>query len=145
MNLTWRLSRPFVALLLATAFGCGTDTPQTVPVTGRVTFDGQAPPGPGSVYFVPQEAAAGFPLRPGTGDFDKEGHFTTTTFDPGDGLMPGKYTMLIECWQVPPNMEGKPSKTYVPKKYQSAQTSGFKLDITPDMGQQTITLEVTTQ
>lgn len=144
MIMTWRLSRFFAAMVLATAVGCGSDLPQTVPVTGRVTFDGHAPPGPGSVYFVPQEAATGFPMRPGTGDFDQEGYFTTKTFDPGDGLMSGKYTMLIECWQVPPNLEGKPSMTYVPKKYQSAQTSGFKLDITPDMEPQTITLDVTT-
>ncbi len=140
-----RLLQLLPALILTTAFGCGSDVPQTVPVTGRVTFDGHAPPGAGTVYFVPQEAAAGFPMRPGTGDFDQEGYFTTKTFDPGDGLMPGKYTMLIECWQVPPNMEGKPSKTFVPAKYQSAQTSGFKLDITPDMGPQEITLDVTTQ
>jgi hypothetical protein len=47
--------------------------------------------------------------------------------------MPGKYIMHVESWETPPSMQGPPAKSYVPKKYQSALTSGFKLDITPDM------------
>src|SRR5207244_1962164 len=118
-------------LLLVIADGCGNRLPQTVQVSGRVTFDGQAPPGPGTVYFLPQEAAKGFPSRPATGDFDRAGYFKAKTFEPDDGLMPGKYTMHVECYETPPNMEGKPVKSYVPSKYQSAATSGFELEITP--------------
>jgi hypothetical protein len=125
--------------------GCGSNLPQTIRVSGRVTFDGKPPPGPGSVYFLPVEAAEGFPSRPATGDFDKDGFFKAKTFEPGDGLMPGKYIMYVECWEVPPNLEGRPTKTYVPKKYQDAQTSGFKLDITPQMGPQEVNLDVATK
>ena len=57
--------------LLAVAAGCGSDLPETVKINGKVTFDGQAPPKAGIVYFLPTEAAAGFPSRPGTGEFDK--------------------------------------------------------------------------
>jgi hypothetical protein len=138
-----RLLFMLCAALLVT--GCGSNLPQTIRVTGRVTFDGKPPPGPGSVYFLPVEASEGFPSRPATGDFDKDGNFKAKTFDPGDGLMPGKYIMYIECWESPPNLEGKPVKSYVPQKYQSAQTSGFKLDITPDMGPQEIELNVVTK
>jgi hypothetical protein len=70
--------------------------PQTIRVSGQVTFDGQAPPAPGSVYFLPQEAAKGFPSRPGTGDYDRQGYFKAMTFEPGDGLMPGKYLIALE-------------------------------------------------
>ena len=141
-----RLSLMLPAMIVATAIvGCGSGLPQTVRVSGRVTFDGQAPPGPGTVYFLPQEAGEGFPSRPATGDFDKEGHFKAATFARGDGLMPGKYTMHIECIQTPPNMEGKPVKSHVPTKYQSAQTSGFKLDITPDMRSQEVNLDIVTK
>jgi hypothetical protein len=124
---------------------CGSNLPKTIRVSGQVTFDGQPPPAAGSVYFLPIEAAEGFPSRPATGDFDKDGYFKAKTFDPGDGLMPGKYIMYIECWESPPNLEGKPVKSYVPQKYQSAQTSGFKLDITPEMGPQDIQLNVATK
>jgi len=124
---------------------CGSNVPKTIRVSGRVTFDGQPPPGPGSVYFLPIEAAEGFPSRPATGDFDKDGHFKAKTFDPGDGLMPGKYILYVECWETPPNLEGKPEKSYVPQKYQAAQTSGFKLDITPKMGPQEVNLELATK
>src|SRR5438067_6330115 len=114
------------ASLLLTS-GCGSNLPKTIRVSGRVTFDGGAPPGPGTVYFLPQQAAEGFPSRPATGDFDKEGHFKATTFEPGDGLMPGKYTMHIECYETPPNMHGKVVKRLVPQKYQSAETRGLQV------------------
>jgi hypothetical protein len=133
---------PFIVLAALIGAGCGSNLPHTVRVSGRVTFDGKDPPAAGSVYFLPVEAAEGFPSRPATGDFDASGQYRAKTFEPGDGLMPGKYIMYIECWQSPPNLEGKPVKTFVPTKYQAANTSGFKLDITPKMGGQTVDLDV---
>jgi hypothetical protein len=129
----------------AGVIGCGSDLPKTIKVTGKVTFDRQPPPGPGTVYFLPMEPAEGFPVRPATADFDRSGSFQTTTFNPGDGLMPGKYFMHVECWQTPPNMEGKPVKSFVPRKYQSAETSGFRLDLTPDMQSQQLLLDLVTK
>jgi hypothetical protein len=131
-----------IALIGLLSSGCGSGSPRTVRVSGRVTFDGQAPPAPGTVYFLPQEAAEGFPSRPATGEFDKDGYYKAKTFDPGDGLMPGKYTMHVECWQTPPNMEGKPVKSFVPSKYQSAETSGFQVEITTEMRSQEVNLDV---
>jgi hypothetical protein len=128
-----------VTLVLA---ACGSNLPQTVRVSGRVTFDGKAPPAAGSIYFLPLEAAEGFPSRPAIGEFDANGQYRATTFEPGDGLMPGKYIMSIECWQSPPNLEGNPVKSFVPQKYQAANTSGFKLDIAPNMRSQTVDLDV---
>lgn len=132
-----------VAGLLAA--GCGSGLPKTIRVAGRVTFDGQTPPAPGKVYFLPIEPAEGFPSRPAKGDYDKDGYFRATTFEPGDGLMPAKYLISIESWEAPPNMSGNPGKSYVPKKYQSPQTSGFKLDITPRTRPQDIKLDVVTK
>lgn len=125
--------------------GCGSKLPQTVSVTGQVTFDGQPPPAAGIVYFLPVEAAAGFSSRPATGDFGPDGTFRATTFEPGDGLMPGSYQMHVECWETPPNMDGKPVKSYVPEKYQSAEASGFKVEITAEMRSQKLNLDVPTQ
>jgi hypothetical protein len=137
-------------LLLILAVGllftaCGSGLPQTIPVSGHVTFDGKPPPAAGSILFLPVEAAEGFPLRPATGAFDAAGQFKAKTFEPGDGLMPGKYAMSIECWDTPPNMTGNPGKSHVPKKYQSPQTSGFNLDITKDMRRQVVNLDIVTR
>jgi hypothetical protein len=68
-----------IAIGFSALTGCGSGLPQTVPVSGRVTFDGQPPPGPGTIYFLPQEAAAGFPSRPATGDFDSTGAYRAKT------------------------------------------------------------------
>ena len=141
---TWS-DKLLVAALVLAAAGCGSDLPQTVKVAGRVTFDGQSPPAAGSVLFLPTEAAEGFPLRPGSGAFAADGQFQAQTFEPGDGLMPGKYLVSVECWDTPPNMQGNPGKSFVPKKYQSPQTSGLKLDITPDMRRQQVSFDVVTK
>jgi hypothetical protein len=138
MMLRWLLILPCALLLTS----CGSGLPQTVPVSGCITFDGQPPPAAGTVQFVPLEAAEGFPLRPASGAFGTDGEFEATTFEPGDGLMPGKYTLSIECWDQPPNMTGNPGKSHVPKKYQSPKTSGLTLDITPDMGSQVVNLDL---
>jgi hypothetical protein len=137
----------FITMAIAAALlaGCGSNLPKTIRVSGRVTFDGQSPPGAGKVYFLPIEPAEGFPSRPAKGDYDKEGYFQATTFEPGDGLMPAKYLISIESWDAPPNMSGNPGKSFVPKKYQSPQDSGFKIDITPKTGPQEIKLDVVTK
>jgi len=125
--------------------GCGSGLPKTIRVAGHVTFDGQPPPAPGKVYFLPIEPAPGFPSRPAKGDYDKTGYFRATTFEPGDGLMPAKYLISVESWEAPPNMSGNPGKSYIPKKYQSPQTSGFTLDITPSTRPQDIKLDIVTK
>jgi hypothetical protein len=141
-----RASHCVLLLFAGLAFtGCWNNLPKTIRVSGRVTFDGQPPPGAGTVYFLPIEAGEGFPSRPASGDFSTDGQFRAKTFEPGDGLMPGKYLMSIECWETPPNMTGAPVKSHVPKKYQSPQSSGFKLDITPTMRPQEVNLDVVTK
>lgn len=122
------------------AAGCGGNRPQTVPVSGKVTVAGKAPPAGGAVWFTPEEAAAGFPMRPGIGDFAADGAFQAKTFAPGDGLLPGRYRLRIDCWKTPPNMEGKPSQSYLPAKYQNPQQSGLELNVKP--GDDPITFDI---
>jgi hypothetical protein len=98
-----------MALVLA---GCGPDRPDTVRVRGKVTFDGEAPPAPGMVYFAPVEVAQGVPRRPGRGPFDLDGEFTVTSFSEGDGLVPGTYRVRVECWKKAPTMDA-PGESYV--------------------------------
>lgn len=134
--------RLLVSLAVFCAAGCGSDLPQVIPCEGRVTFDGGPCPRPGTLYFTPIEPAAGYPMRPATGHFDVDGQFTATTFGPGDGLLPGRYKVGVECWEVEPNMEGRPTVSHVSETYQNPQTSGFDIDVRPDGGPQEFHFDV---
>lgn len=122
-------ARIVVSLVLALAvlvLGCGAGGPKLVPVRGKVTLGGGPWPKPGALNFVP----AGTGGRPGTADFDTEGNFTATSFNPGDGLMPGKYKVSVTCWAVPMDMRNPAAgKSAVPGKYMSADTSGFEITV----------------
>jgi hypothetical protein len=77
-------------------------------------------PAEGNISFVPIEAAAGYPLRPGWAVFDTNGEFSAGCFEDGDGLIPGKYVVNIDCWDAVagPSSKKKPSKSCIPDKYQ---------------------------
>jgi hypothetical protein len=106
-----------LAALLALA-GCG-DNRGLVPVKGKITFDGAHPPKNGQITFGPLEAAGGFPQRPGVAPFDAEGKFTATSYQPGDGLTPGKYRVSVYCVERDPEPKpgGLEAVTYVDPKY----------------------------
>ena len=103
--------------------GCGPDGPHTVPVRGVVTIDGKPPTAAGTIFFTPLEAAEGSPTRPGIGEFDTTGHYAAQTFEPGDGLLPGRYRLKVHCWKTPPNMDGRPVVSYIAAKYESVAES----------------------
>jgi len=101
--------------------GCGGGRVETVPVRGRVTFDGRACPAAGTVAFLPLEPAEGYPMRPATGKFDTDGYFSVTSYRSGDGLVPGRYRVRILCWKEPPEEEGAGGVNYVPDGYQAEE------------------------
>ena len=119
-----------VILAVACAAGCGNPN-GTVKVTGKVSIGGQPPPAEGRVTFTVVKPADGFPNRPAMAKFGTDGKYSATTYDPGDGLLPGSYKIFVECYETPPNMEGKPVKSHVDKKYMNGETSGLELLIEP--------------
>ena len=124
-------SYSLVAVLLV-VFTAGCGSPHgTVKVFGQVTVNGEKPPGSGTISFTSVEPAAGFPNRPAMAKFGTDGSYEATSFDPSDGLVPGKYKIAVECYETPPNMDGKPTKSYIDKKYMNGETSGFELNVEP--------------
>ena len=87
--------------------------------TGRNDpLDGGPCPEIGTVYFVPIEVAPGLPRRPAHANFSKDGEFSVTSFDEGDGLIPGTYRVRIECWKEKPKDDGTPGVSWVKSGFQ---------------------------
>jgi hypothetical protein len=83
--------------------GCDSSSTQTVPVSGQVRFGGGPCPADGTISFSPVAAEDGVPRRPGIARFKTDGRFTVTSFNEGDGLVPGTYTPIISCWLGEPS------------------------------------------
>ena len=119
---------------LALLSGCGGRGVEQIQVTGTVTFDGGAMPGPGTIYFTPVTAPEGTPLRPGTARFEADGSYIAGSFEDGDGLFPGTYKVAFHCWEVSPNMEDVQAVSFIPDKYTNAASSGFSVDVPAGSG-----------
>ena len=111
--------------------GCDNNPHGTVKVFGRVTVGGEDPGIPGTVSFTVVQPASGFPSRPAMAKFGADGNYTVTSFEPNDGLVPGEYNAGVECYETPPNMEGKPVKSHIDRKYMNGETSGLELTVEP--------------
>ncbi len=110
-----------IALLLLISAGCGSDSElPIVAVTGKVTFAGGPCPKPGTISFSPISVEEGLPRRPGRASFSEDGYFQATSFQEGDGLIPGTYAAVISCWESQPTSEDPGSferLNYVPSGY----------------------------
>jgi len=105
-------------------FGCSSSSElPTVPVSGRVTFAGGPPPARGSITFMPHSGSSpdGLPSKPGSAQFDANGSFVVTSFDEGDGLLPGTYGVSISCIKDYQNLSANPDsiavRDYVPQGF----------------------------
>lgn len=103
-----------VVLLLV---GCAESGPGLVPVTGKITYGGGDWPKPGYINFNPIEPAQGYPALNGSAELRTDGTFEVTSTGNKKGLVPGKYSISLECWDEMPNPEATPpsvGKSYVP-------------------------------
>ncbi len=140
-------SRLFMVAMLALA-GCGGNSgfPKTYPVKGTVKLNGK----PVENAMVSFQKEGGKENAIGT--TDKNGEFTLSMFNPGDGAVPGKYLVAIKKEDVaaitapntpPPGQLGSAElssdyappaeikgtggkkKSEIPDKYTNTQTSGL--------------------
>jgi hypothetical protein len=114
-----------IAVTLPTMVGgCSDKQSMTVPVTGRITFGGGECPAEGTIVFSPVAVEKGLPRRPGTAKFKPDGAFTVTSFHEGDGLIPGNYRPIINCWKGEP-LTDDPSSferlNYVPSNFKAKE------------------------
>ncbi len=90
-------------------------------VKGKITRNGGPWPVKGGVVFACEEPAPGFDNEPGSSDIAPDGSYSVS-------LLPGKYVLNLESWEVPPTMEAPGSeKSYLPKSYSGKDR--FKLEV----------------
>lgn len=97
----------WLAAAAVLSVGCSGSGLPLVPVSGKVTFNGGPCPKAGTIAFIPASDAGvpGLPHRAGRATYDVDGKFTVTSFKEGDGLLPGRYRVDVEC------VNGIPSAT----------------------------------
>jgi hypothetical protein len=118
--------------------GCGgSGQPKTIPITGRVTINGQPPGEVGKLFFTPTEAASGYNKRPASGGFTADGNYRVMSWEPDDGLVPGHYTVSIS--------PGDLNTTKIPAKYQLSSTSGLEVDVPVDEDKVEFDVNIVTQ
>ena len=105
--------------------GCGPDYPETVPVSGTVTLDGQPVAG-ASVVFTPEAGDLA------TATTDSSGQFQLSTYRLADGAAPGHYRVTVAKTTVEPGEDEK-VLFLVPKKYGNPDTSGLECDVQLEM------------
>ncbi len=101
--------------------GCGPGD-GLVHVAGKITRDGGSWPTHGVVYFACEEVAPGFDMQMGQAEISSDGSYSVD-------LVPGKYVLNLEIWEVPPGEDPTAAKSYVPADYQSGVKSGFTLEV----------------
>jgi len=126
------------SFLLLGAVGCNRG-PHTVPVSGRVTYEGE-PVGanpkamfPASISFLPTQSGEGAPLRPASCVIDSEGKYELSSFSANDGVQPGEYNVVIVSILSGPTLlePNKPEVWEIPQRYGRPGDSGLKVTI-PD-------------
>jgi hypothetical protein len=106
-------------LLIGLSSGCGDGRPRRVPVSGQVLIDGK-PLRSGYVRVVPENS------RAAQGNIDQNGRFQLTTFDDGDGCVPGTHPLEVSsCEKAGPSAV----RWLIPKEYQDAATSGLTVTV----------------
>jgi hypothetical protein len=131
-----------MALFAILLVGCGKQY-GTVPVRGKVTFNGGPMPAKGVIYFTPLEAYGSHPMRPATADFETDGSYTAFSFANAEGLFPGVYEAHLHCWKVRPTMDGPRAISHLPAKYGKGDTSGLTLTVEEGASAKEFNIDVT--
>ncbi|HEV7278682.1 MAG TPA: carboxypeptidase-like regulatory domain-containing protein [Pirellulaceae bacterium] len=132
----------FGLLALCFVAGCGPSYPETVPVNGVVTLDGQPVEG-AAVLLMSQVPGSGNAARAVT---NADGTFNLTTFKDNDGARPGSYKAIVKKTDlknqgaaneslVEESLGARPVQEVelLPAKYGALQTTPFDVEVKPEM------------
>ncbi|PQO31394.1 hypothetical protein C5Y96_13725 [Blastopirellula marina] len=121
--------------LLVMGCDAGSSNPPTSPVTGKVTYKGEAVEG-ATIKFQPSDPEA----KVANATSSADGTYALSTFETGDGAMPGKYKVSVrklvsveQGVQQDGEHAGEPAfvnKDMLPKKYVSSDNSPLEFEVT---------------
>ena len=121
----WLTIIGFAGLLVS---GCGSgDSYQIVPVSGRVTLDGQPVSG-ARVLFEPVGEGDELDLGPGSfGKTDAEGRYTLDTVDRRPGALVGEHQVMISTFEMAPDLTKMDTvrKEEIPARYNAESDLTF--------------------
>ena len=122
-----------LAILLCAGCSDTTSRPSTVKVSGTVKYKGE-PLKQGRISFLKKQGPnAKEVVRPAIGRI-VDGAYELTTFQTGDGAIPGDYQVTIESMDDDLSLEEigegkKKPKSTIPRQYASGDTSGLKVTV----------------
>jgi hypothetical protein len=127
-----RLAMQGMAVLAALAglwmAGCGgSEGPSTIPVSGKVTLNGE-PLTSGEVAFVPKEGDG--TRRPGIGRIEEDGTFVLMSHSK-EGVEPGDYKVVVYPVASDDGGEKKDAATIspIPEKYRKTETTDLEATV----------------
>ncbi len=109
-------------LSLNLIMGCGQRNPETFSVQGRVEFEDGSVAEIGSVEF---RSMTGTERMTARGKIEKDGSFTLSTFQPGDGALPGDHQVIVQQMVIAEGMAHHQHGRRVPGKYSDYAKSGL--------------------
>ena len=130
--------RPFLLLLIGTlslgCLGCGKSGLGTIPIRGKVTYQGE-PLTFGEVLYNPVDETQ----RRARGIIQSDGTFQLTTLEKDDGALPGEYKISILALAPHPGEPGRTPESetrgeivqrikrgyVIPERYVDPETSGL--------------------
>ena len=124
------LSAPVVALAILLLVGCGPSDVRVpvVPVSGKVSFQGQSPAG-AQIVLHPVSKVEGQSVAP-SGSVKDDGSFQISAYDQADGAPPGEYVATVQWFKVVADEGGSGrGPNVLPAKYASPETSPVKITV----------------
>ncbi len=102
-----------------------TARPKTAPVSGLITLNGEPVAG-ASVVFAPRKKNG----SAAAGTTDAAGMFKMTTFQAGDGVIPGGYSVAIsKIVTIDEDAKTRQERHLLPPKYAEPSTSGLTVEV----------------
>jgi hypothetical protein len=111
-----------VAVFACAASGCNGGR---YPVTGKVNYADGSPMSEGMVIC---EMRDGEKIIQARGNLESDGSFSLGTDSPGDGVLPGKYRVLVVGRQLS-EREAETMLPFIDSKFTSYETSGIELEV----------------
>jgi hypothetical protein len=119
IQMTHRWINAILAVALLTFSGCGRGGPETIPVSGIVTFAGRERPKVSRVFFQPAGETKVF--RPSVAETKEDGAYEVKAFQRSDGLVPGTYLVRVSYFDLKPGADPKYDESWIEKRYDAGE------------------------